>query len=134
MMKAALLCWLNFCLFTFNFRVADLPFAFCLHSIAFVFPETSRVRPESPMPNTAHTKEVRRESAPRALSRTRATQALLLLAAAALSIAGAGAHAQKKPAPKPNAQAQKARASSAEKGAPPARAAVPTEILLQIIE
>jgi cyclophilin family peptidyl-prolyl cis-trans isomerase/HEAT repeat protein len=85
------------------------------------------------MPNTAHTKEVRRESAPRARSRPRVTPTLLLLAAvAALSILSAGAYAQKKPAPR--ASAQKARASSAEKSAPPARASVPVETLLQIIE
>src|SRR4051812_11005070 len=87
------------------------------------------------MPNTAHTKEVRRESAPRALSRPRVTPTLLLLAAvAALSIASARSLAQKKPAPKASAPAKKARSSSTEKSAPPARASVPAETLLQIIE
>ena len=78
------------------------------------------------MPNTAHTKEVRRESVPRALTRPRAPLTLLLLAA--LSIADARAFAQKRPAPKPSAK------PSPEKSARPARASVPTETLLQIIE
>jgi len=77
------------------------------------------------MPNKRDTKEVRRESAPRAQARLRATLALTLaVAAGALS----NASAQKKPAP-----AQKSRAAASEKGASPARVGVPQETLLQII-
>ena len=75
------------------------------------------------MPKTREKKEVRRESAPRALVRMSATLSLLFVVAAGLS----DASAQKKPA-------QKGRASSSERGAPPARVGVPVETLLQIIE
>ena len=74
------------------------------------------------MPNTRHKKQVRRESAPRALARPYAALTLLLAAACALSIAGA------------RASAQKGRASSGERGAASSRASVPAETLLQIIE
>src|SRR5215217_4858873 len=77
------------------------------------------------MPKIRHKKEVRRESAPRALVRVSATLSLLFVVAAGLSIASA----QKKPAP-----AQKRRAAAPEKGAAGARASVPAETLLQIIE
>jgi cyclophilin family peptidyl-prolyl cis-trans isomerase len=76
------------------------------------------------MPNTLHSKEVRRESAPRTLARLRAIlPPLLAAAAAALSVASARASAQKRPA-------QRGRAAST----PAARAPVPHETLLQIIE
>ena len=85
------------------------------------------------MPNTLHTKEVRRESAPRSLVRLRVT--LLLAVVCALSLAAARASAQKRQeSSKKPATAQKSRASAAEKGAAVSRATVPQETLLQIIE
>ena len=75
------------------------------------------------MPNRRDEKEVRRESARTTRSTLLRTHAALLLAAA--QVFSASAAAQKRPAPK-------ARPSSAEK--PAARASVPAETLLQIIE
>jgi cyclophilin family peptidyl-prolyl cis-trans isomerase/HEAT repeat protein len=89
------------------------------------------------MPNTRHSKEVRRKSVPRSLSRQRALLTLTLAALAALSFAAARASAQKRPAPaKPSTKSptRKTRASSAGNDASPARAAVPQETLLQLIE
>src|SRR4051812_628364 len=87
------------------------------------------------MPNTLHTKEVRRESAPRARAGLRVTLPLLLAAVCALSFAAARASAQKKQvSAKSSASAQKSRASSPEKGAAVARATILQETLLQIIE
>lgn len=90
------------------------------------------------MPNKRETKEVRRESVPRALVRVSVTLTLLIVVVAADG-ALSNASAQKKPAPakaslKSSASAQKSRASSQEKGAAGARASVPQETLLQIIE
>src|SRR4051812_34820390 len=92
------------------------------------------------MPNTRHTKEVGRESAPRALSRLRVSLTLLVAVVSAFSVAAAQkkkpepAKASAKSAAKPSTPAQKSRASSPERGAALARASVPVETLLQIIE
>ena len=92
------------------------------------------------MPNTRHTKELGRESAPRALSHMRVSLALLVTLASALSVAAAQkkkaepSKASAKPAAKSATPAQRSRASSQESGAAPARASVPIETLLQIIE
>lgn len=88
------------------------------------------------MPNKRDTKDVRRESAARTHAGMRVTLTLLL-AAAALSFTAARASAQKKPAKasaKSSAPARKGRASASEKGAANARASVPQETLLQLIE
>jgi cyclophilin family peptidyl-prolyl cis-trans isomerase/HEAT repeat protein len=90
------------------------------------------------MPNRRDEKEVRRESARAARAGLlRATTALLLAAAQVFFSANAAAQKRTEPAKRParaksGAPAQKVRASSAEKAA--ARATVPAETLLQIIE
>lgn len=88
------------------------------------------------MPNTLDMKEVRRESAPRALVRLRVTLPLLLLVAVcAVTFAAARASAQKRQeSSKKPATSRKSRASATEKGAAVSRAIVPQETLLQIIE
>src|ERR1700755_414486 len=80
------------------------------------------------MPNKRDTKEVRRESAPRALVRASVTLTLMFVAA---SGALSNASAQKRPAA---AKASAKSPASAQKGAAAARASVPPETLLQIIE
>lgn len=80
------------------------------------------------MPNKRDTKEVRRESAPRALARASVTLTLIFVA---VNGALSNAPAQKRPA---TAKASAKSPASTQKGAAAARASIPQETLLQLIE